>query len=76
MVRKVNHVLRLRGKSVRAPENLGFLRRCVEEHVVPSDIKRRVSKARPKNPVKIEWAFLRDEVCKAVEHRHLIKEEY
>ena len=64
LVQDVNRVLRLSGKRVRKRENLKFLRKCLEQHVVPSDIKQRVRKAKPMNPADIEQAFVRDEVEK------------
>ena len=57
----------LKGKCVRHTENLRFLTRCFDEHVVPSDIKQRVHKAKPKNSADIERAFLRDAIEKAMD---------
>ena len=65
LVQDLNRVLRLKGKCVRHTENLRFLTRCFDEHVVPSDIKQRVRKAKPKNSADIERAFLRDAIEKA-----------
>ena len=62
LVRDVNRVLRLKGKCVRINEERRFLRKYFEQHVVPSDIKQRVRKAKPKNAAEIERAFLRDDI--------------
>ena len=39
LIQDVNRVLRLKGKCVRINEDRRFLRKCFEQHVVPSDIK-------------------------------------
>ena len=76
LVQDVNRVLSLSGKHVRNRENLKFLRKCLEQHVVPSDIKQRVRKAKPMNPADIEQAFVRDEVEKMKDYVFCTMKEY
>lgn len=52
------------------------MKRCLDLHVVPSDIKQRVLRGKPKKPDGIERAFLRDEIEKASEYVDFAKREY
>ena len=76
LVQDLNYVVRLKGKCVRSKEGIKFLRDCLDFRVVPSSIKTRVKKAKPKHPHSIERAFLRDELEKKEDFSKKVKEEY
>ena len=63
-VQDLNYLIKLKSKVVRYKESGVFLRKCLDNHVTPSNIKDRVSKTKPKCPYGIERAFIKDEVKK------------
>ena len=69
IVQNLNAVLKLKGKHVRAVENVAFLEKCLEFFVVPLYISRRVKKTKAKRSWPIERALLRDEIN---QHKDLI----
>ena len=64
LVQDLNRIIRLKGRCIRATENVAFLRKCLEAYVTPFHIRKRVQKAKPKHPWAIERAFLHDELYK------------
>ena len=64
LIRELNEVLRLKGRAVRAGENINFLSKCLTWYVTPVWIRRRVRVTRPKAPTGIERAFIKDEINK------------
>ena len=76
LVQDLNYVLRLKGKYVRATEEIRFLRNCLDQRVTPSDIWRRVRKSKPRNPGDIERAFIRDEIEKNEDVLDEVKRKY
>ena len=76
LVQDLNYVIRLKGKCVRSKEGIKFLRDCLDYHVTPSYIKKRVLRTKPKNPGGIEKAFLRDDLEKRRDFFRLVSEEY
>ena len=54
----------MKGRNVRAEENVSFLRKCLTWYVTPAWIRRRVRATRPKAPAGIERAFVKDEINK------------
>ena len=76
LVQNLNYVLRLKGKYVRATEEIRFLRNCLDQRVTPSDIWRRVRKSKPRNPGDIERAFIRDEIEKNEDVLDEVKRKY
>ena len=75
-IRELNRILKLKSKQVRAQENIRFLHNCLYNHVVPCSIKRRVLKAKPKQPEIIERTFLKDELNKHKDYRDYAKQMY
>ena len=76
VIQGLNQLLSLKGQCVRTKESIRFLKRCLEEHVTPKDIKVRVKKSHPKHPGDIEKAFIRDEIEKCVDHLEYVVSEY
>ena len=76
LVRDLNHVLRLKSKCVRLREEIRFLKECLVQHVVPSVIRSRVRKGKPKNASVIERAFVYDEVEKVNDILERVKNDY
>ena len=64
IVQELNKVLKLKGRCIRAAENVSFLRKCLRWYVAPRHISRRVRRCRPKAPWGIERAFMKDEINK------------
>ena len=64
VIHELNLALKLKGKCIRAEENIRFLRKCLTWYVTPTRIRQRVRAARPKAPVGIERAFIKDEINK------------
>lgn len=75
-VQELNKVIRLKGKQVRTQLGILFLKTCLEQHVVPTNIRERVAKTKPKHPYGIEKAFMRDELDKKMDFLEQTKEEY
>ena len=76
MIRDLNRLLRLRAKLTRTRENIAFLKNCLEWHVTPLDIVKRVRRARPRHPWAIERAFLKDELDKLQDCLQWTNEDY
>ena len=76
MVQDLNRIIRLKGRCIRATENVAFLRKCLEAYVTPFHIRKRVQKAKPKHPWAIERAFLRDELNKHQDDLEKAIEDY
>ena len=64
LIRRLNQALKLKGRHIRAVENIRFLRKCLTWYVTPVWIRRRVRATRPKAPTGIERAFVKDEINK------------
>ena len=64
LVHDLNQVITLKGKCVRNEEGISFLKKCLEYHVTPTNVRNRVRKAKPKRPVGIERAFIKDDIEK------------
>ena len=60
----LNNALRVRGKLNSVICHVKFLRQCLSSCVAPKGIQARVRKAKVYHSVKIEKAFLRDEIGK------------
>ena len=76
LVHELNKVITLKGKCVRNEEGISFLRKCLDYHVTPTDVRNRVRKAKPKQPVGIERAFIKDDIEKKKDFLEKVKEEY
>ena len=76
MIRELNLALRLKGKCIRAQENIRFLSKCLTWYVTPTRIRQRVRAARPKAPVGIERAFIKDEINKDKDLLRFSSSEY
>ena len=63
-VQDLNYQIKLKSKVVWYKKSGVFLRKCLDNHVTPSDIEERVSKTKPKCPYGIERAFIKDEMKK------------
>ena len=66
----------LEGKCIRAQENIRFLSKCLTWYVTPTRIRQRVRAARPKAPVGIERAFIKDEINKDKDLLRFSSSEY
>ena len=64
LICQLNQALKLKGRHIRAKENIRFLRKCLTWYVTPVWIRRRVRATRPKAPTGIERAFVKDEINK------------
>ena len=76
LIRELNRLLRLRAKLTRTLANIAFLKNCLESYVTPPHIVKRVQRAKPKHPVAIERAFLKDELDKHQDCLQWTNEDY
>ena len=76
LVHDLNQVITLKGKCVRNEEGISFLKKCLEYHVTPTNVRNRVRKAKPKRPVGIERAFIKDDIEKRKDFLEKVRGEY
>lgn len=67
LISQLNKVLKLKGRHVRAKENVRFLSKCLTWYVTPVRIRKQVRKTRPKSAAGIERAFIKDDINKEME---------
>ena len=76
LIQDLNHALKLKARCISSQENVRFIRKCLTWYVTPEAIRQRVRRSRPKSPIGIERAFVKDEISKDSEHLEYASREF
>ena len=73
---QLNEVCRLRGKRIILSESNLFLRRCLDNSVLPRDVYRKVKRVRPRFSASIGRAFVKNDISEAHEKLQHVSQRF